>query len=646
MLKWLAKCWTEDKERRILWLPVLFGLGSGLYFSLPSEPSKWLTLGVIEALIVLAVIFRYSRLVLYVLGGMAIILAGFTVAQVKTLWLQSAPWNLPSETFYFRGKIVATDTNHQGRPRFVFQQIEDFSGKVYQGKFRVTQRPQKITAAVGDCVELIGTLNPVPTETHVGGYQFDRKAFFEGIKASGYAESRWFKIDCPLPENYSVSRWFYAQRQQILSYIDRVLPSSEASIVSAVVASEKGRISEHQYEQYRNAGLAHFLAISGLHMSMIAGLMFFLVRFLWALYPPLALRFDGKKVAAVVALFLSLVYLLISGQAVSAKRAFVMTSVVLVGVLCSRRALSLYSMALAAMLILFFSPEVLVSAGFQMSFAAVLGLTAFYEQVSVFLRRFLKTDRLYRWFKIVLLYIAGVIVADFIASVMTLPFAVYHFNMVAVYTSLGNFLAGPIIGLIIMPFVLLSLLTLPFGLAKPFLLVAGFGVDWVNRITQYVSSLPQAALWVPSMPTWGLITLSLGFLWLILWQSKWRNLGVIAIVIGWGSIFCASTPDILIAPQGRAIAFKNADGQLEFIQGKTNRFIKEVWCRRYPCAEAKTSLDNHPEVVLTEDGVTVNQQFYNWQDAIGLSVQYQNNKADIQTIRQNIGYRPWNNQPF
>jgi competence protein ComEC len=229
---------------------------------------------------------------------------------------------------------------------------------------------------------------------------------------------------------------------------------------------------------------------------------------------------------------------------------------------------------------------------------------------------------------------------------MTLPFAVYHFNMVAVYTSLGNFLAGPIIGLIIMPFVLLSLLTLPFGLAKPFLLVAGFGVDWVNRITQYVSSLPQAALWVPSMPTWGLITLSLGFLWLILWQSKWRNLGVIAIVIGWGSIFCASTPDILIAPQGRAIAFKNADGQLEFIQGKTNRFIKEVWCRRYPCAEAKTSLDNHPEVVLTEDGVTVNQQFYNWQDAIGLSVQYQNNKADIQTIRQNIGYRPWNNQPF
>jgi competence protein ComEC len=432
----------------------------------------------------------------------------------------------------------------------------------------------------------------------------------------------------------------------MLRYIDSVLPPAEASIVSAVVAGDKGHISDRQYEQYRNAGLAHFLAISGLHMSMIAGLMFFLVRFLWALYPPLALRFDGKKVAAVFALLLSLIYLLISGQAVSARRAFVMTSVVLVGVLCSRRALSLYSMSLAAMLILFFSPEVLVSAGFQMSFAAVLGLTAFYEQVSAFLRRFLKTDRLYRWFKIVLLYIAGVIVADFIASVMTLPFAVYHFNMVAVYTSLGNFLAGPIIGLVIMPFVLLSLLTLPFGLAKPFLLVAGFGVDWVNRITQYVSSLPQAVLWVPSMPTWGLIALSLGFLWLILWQAKWRYFGLIAIVIGWGSIFCASTPDILIAPQGRAIAFKNTDGQLEFIKGKTNRFIKEVWCRRYPCAETKTSLANHPEVVLTEEGATINQQFYNWYEVVGLSVQYQNNKADIQTIRQNIGYRPWNNQPF
>jgi len=378
-------------------------------------------------------------------------------------------------------------------------------------------------------------------------------------------------------------------------------------------------------------------------MSMLAGLMFFLVRFTLALFPSVALRYDTKKIAAIFAIILSTIYLFISGQAIPAERAYIMTTVVLLGVLINRRAISLHTICLAALIVLVLSPEVLISASFQMSFAAVLGLIVFYEKASRPIQQFLQQGHLNRWIKIILLYIIGIIVSDFIASVMTLPFAIYHFNMIALYTTLGNFLAGPIIGLIIMPFVLLSMLLMPFGLEEPFLRVVGFGIEQINHITAFVASLPHAGYQISSMPHWGLILIVIGGLWLMLWQAKWRYWGIIAIICGLLSISLVRVPDIIISPQAKVFAFKNAQGELELTKSRAGRFIKNVWRNKYPVSTNTTTLESHPYIKISDDIITIKGQSVNITQDIGASIYYQKDGSlNIKTIRNDIGMRLWN----
>ena len=634
----------QDKSRVVLWYPPLLALGTGIYFSLPQEPSKWLTLGLIETLIVIAFLCRRRQRLLKILGAAALVVVGFMLIQIKSIYLAAAPQKFPDKTFYFKGEIAAIDSNYQGRRRFTLQNLQDFEGHVYAGKYRIVQRSKKGEAKVGECVEMIGRIMPLAKAVVPGGYQFDRKSYFAGLKGSGFAESRWFKIDCPNGGRHKTFSAYIADiRQKIVNRITALLPPDEAAITAAVIAGERSLIGQRLNEQYRDSGLAHFLSISGLHMSMLAGLMFFLVRFILALFPPVALQFDTKKIAAVMALAMSLIYLLISGMEIPAQRAFIMTSVVLLGVLTDRRAISMQTIALAAFLVLLFNPEVLTSASFQMSFAAVLGMIAFYEKVESRVRKFLHIDGMNKWLRGIWLYIIGVVVSDFIASLMTLPFAVYHFNMVALYTTLGNFMAGPIIGLIIMPFVLLSLLLLPLGLDAPFIKIVGLGIKWVNDITAWVASLPYAGYQVPSMPFWGLLLIVIGGLWLMLWQEKWRLLGWFGIIIGVMSLLTVRVPDIMISADTKAVAFKNSEGRLELVASRGARFVKSVWQSKYPFAETRTSLKDHPELSINEHKITLSGKTYDLDQTLGISF-YKNADGSFsaETVRDTIGYRLWN----
>ena len=643
MLKFITESWQEDKTRRKLWFTVLFGLGIAIYFSLKSEPSKWLTLGLIEGLILLAVIFRHHINILKLFACLAIVLSGFTLVQIKAIWLAENASILPEEKFYFKGKIEKIDTNYQGRKRFILSDVKDFKGKHYKGKYRITQRTKNDDANIGDCVEMVGKIMPLSKAVMVGGYQFDRKGFFEGLKGTGFAESRWFKIDCENKSKFDFNALISNLRKNISKHIKETLPKDEASIATAIIAGERGEINEKQYENYRNSGLAHFLSISGLHISMLAGLMFFLIRFVLSLIPSIALRFDTKKIAAVFAIVISFFYLLISGQAIPAQRAFIMTFIVLLGVLLNRRAISMQTICLAGFIVLALSPQVLVSASFQMSFAAVMGLVAFYEKTSKAITEFLNVGIFHRYIRIVILYILGVVVSDFIASLMTLPFAVYHFNIIASYTTLGNFLAGPIIGIIIMPMVLLSMLFMPFGLDKIFLQALGFGINLVNQITEYVSSLPNAALYVPSMPHWGLMLIVIGGLWLMLWQAKWKYFGIIGIVLGLLSIMTTDTPDIIIGPQAKAVAFKNPQGELEIVSSRSGKFIKDIWKNKYKVSKNKTSLSEKKVISVSENKLNYNNKIYDLDNEIGMSIFINdNNTSDVITIRDDIGYRYWN----
>ena len=672
---WLYLRRQADLEinRRKLWLPVWFAVGIGLYFCLPAEPSKWITLALIEALIATAIIFRFQPKILRCLLYAALLLGGFAWIQARTLYLASQMGEIPSSKLYLQGQIIKVDTNQRGKIRLTLDSLRDFDNKLIKGRFRITLRQKQGDYSTGQCVELVARLMPRAMAPMPGGYEFDRKNFYNRLSGSGYAESSALLTDCPPQTKVSsVSVAASGWRQRIVKHIYSVLPAEEAAIAAAIIAGEQSGINQGQIKNYRNSGLAHFLSISGLHMSMLAGLMFFFVRLLLVLFPSLALRLDSKKIAAVAAIAISAVYLCISGAAIPAQRAFVMALIVLLGVLFNRRAISMQSIAWAAVLVLIISPEALVGAGFQMSFAAVIALIAFYEQFAARLRRWFCADKSSLpslMIKGALAYAVGIIVADLVASLATLPFAVYHFNRVALYTSLTNFLAGPIIGFLIMPFALLALLLMPFGLDWPALRLVGLGIDWLNHITAWVSSLDGASLLILSPPLWGILLVVFGGLWLCIWERRWRLWGVPLIIIGMASSLFISKPDMLVNEDASMLALQDNYGNMVILPAHGNGFTKQIWldktasvpldsARRRQLLQIRKGKTIAPQwldlqcnrqfclykkrvKIFTDGAIEIDNFPLNLQHTGGVAI-YLDTPAQIISVRQSVGRRPWN----
>lgn len=668
----------QERSRWIPWVPVLFGIGIGVFFALPMEPSLWWGLGLAETLIFQALIFRRRPEILAVLGIVSIAALGFISVQLRTAWLNKVPFVSGEQKMYLKGRIIARDTNSTGKIRLTLDDISDFDDNKLSGPYKITLLVKKAPAAEGQCVEMIAKIMPPFPTAMVGGYQFDRKTFFDGIKATGYSVSRAIPIDCvnSTPWTEKVNLKIEQIRDKIVRRIDTVLPPDEAAVTAAIVAGERGGMSRELINNYRDSGLAHFLSISGLHMSMLAGMMFFLVRFVSSLVPPVIARYDTKKFSAVFAILMSAVYLVISGAAVPTQRAFIMTFIVLLGVLCSRQAISMLTISWAAMLVLLISPEALIGPSFQMSFAAVIVLIAFYERYAGSLHRFLNgggsknVSLLSRAGRIIFAYIAGILISDFVASMATLPFSIYHFNRIAVYTTLGNLLAGPVIGLVIMPFVLLSLLLMPLGLEELPLKIVGWGIHLVNDVTAWVASLPHAGLPVLAMPLWGLVAIVLGALWLCIWQRKWRLWGWTGILAGCLSLLAARVPDVMVDESGKAVAVKDNRGELVVLPSRGKTFVKNIWLEktggRQLSEEDKKKLrliwngkrEDKNWLDLTCDktecfykgritieknkGIKLEDEYFDSSKALGAAISLLPEGFDVNTVRSFVGERYWN----
>lgn len=668
MLEKITDTFFAEKERWFSWISVLFGMGIGLYFGLSAEPSLWWTLGIIEIFILIVILYRKSEEKLLFLSIPAIVLAGFTYIQLDAAYIAKTPRLEGEEAIYVQGRISNVDYNSKQRQRITLEKMQNFAGEEIKGSYKITLMPYAAekTFQVGECVELAAKVMPPYPTTMVGGYQFDRKTFFDKINGTGYSLSRVFVIPCGKSQITGESV-IEKIRNKIVKRIESVLPQDEAGIASALIAGVRNGISQRVTNNYRDSGLAHFLSISGLHMSMLAGFMFLLVRYVVVLMPSLALRYDSKKIAAVFAVVMSFVYLLISGYSVPTQRAFLMTLIFLIGVMISRRSISMRTISWAALCVLMVSPVALITPSFQMSFAAVVALIAFYESCRSYVQIKVRDKNI---FKIVLVYLFGIVVSDFIASIATLPYSIYHFNRVAVYTSLGNLLAGPIIGLWIMPFVLISMLLMPLGLDYVPLKILGYGIHWVNEITAYVSALPHAGVPVMSMPMWGLIAITLGGLWLCLWQRKWRHFGWIGIMIGSLSLCLTQTPDVLIDSSGKAIAVKDKADNMVVLPSRGKMFIKNIWLEKTSSLKLtekekkklskiwqgreedkswldlscdKTSCVYKDKVkIIKGKGLELNNQTFDHESSGGASIYLNPDHVKIHTVREYTGHRYWN----
>lgn len=571
-----------ERARWGLWVPVGLALGIGGYFSLRFEPPLWL--GVVSSgglgLAVWAA-RRHAHLPLLLLTLLVPAL-GFTAAQGQTWWMQAPVLHQDWGQVEITGLVVDSEPLPEGARVLLAALIIDRVPAIdTPARVRLRLPGKAPPPAAGTWIRGRAFLRPPPEPAAPGAYDFQRWAFFAGIGGVGQIRS-WepLPVGGPAPSGLlTLALALERARQWIGLRVTTVLGPGEAPAMTiALLNGEQSGIPRPAMEAMRISGLAHLLSISGLHVGLVAGLVFFTVRALLALIPPLALRYPIKKWAAGVGLLAAAGYVLLVGTPVPTLRSLIMTAVVLLAVLTDREALTMRLVALSALLVLLYDPSSLLGPSFQMSFGAVVALVAAYEALTPRLRLWRQGAGWLRRGGIALL---GMFLSSVVATIATAPYSIYHFQTFAVYGVCANLIAIPLTSLWVMPWNLVVYLALPLGLEAWPLWLMNLGVTAVLWVARLAANLSGASWYFPAMPIWGMVSVSLGGVWLCLWQDRWRLWGLGPVLLGCSSLMQVEQPDILVAASGAPIALRTAEGGLQVSsRARSHSFTLESWLRR------------------------------------------------------------------
>ncbi len=573
-----ASAVLAERERWALWLPVALGIGVGVYFALPVEPPLWI--GLCAAVAALAATAGFQGRIVGTVASIFLALTlGFALGEMRTRAVMAPMLDRSVGPAAIEGRVVELD-HRDGAVRLTLDRltIPRLAPQRTPERARISLRGARPDIPLGARVRVPAILRPPPEPAAPGAFDFQRQAFFDRLGATGFATGRLqvLRIDPPTGPVDAARLWIAEARKKITERLMTLLPGAVGAVAASLITGEQGPIPAADMQAVRDSGLAHLLSISGLHMSLVVSLVFFVVRGGLALVEPLALRWPTKKIAAVAALFVGFLYLQLSGASPPTQRSFIMVAIVLLAVLIDRQAISMRTIAWAAAAVLLIAPESLVGASFQMSFAAVVALIAVFETTGDKLVAMRADSGLIRR---AFLHLAGLSLASVVATVATAPFTIFHFNRLPLYSLVANLLAIPIAELWVMPWGMIALMLMPFGVAGWATVPMGWGIEGILMVAKWTAALPGAVLVLPEMPVAALIAMALGGLWLCIWQGGIRWLGVGGVALGILLAVAARPPDFLISADGKLIGARGEDGDLA-LSRKRAGFVPDTWIRR------------------------------------------------------------------
>ncbi len=576
----LARTLAAEGDRLFLWGPVLFGAGIALYFGLRVEPSAAVAIAAVVGLGAAAWLARPWPLAGLLAAGLLCAGLGFADAKLRAERVASPVLTRDTGVVTIKGWIERAEPRTPRGFRLTLRvaAIDGLRGQSTPFRVRMTSAFADAPPPTATSVTAKAVLQPVPEPVQPGGFDFARKAWFARLGAIGFVIARpeADPSGATAPWDLRLKAHVDHLRAAINARIAAVLPGVRGALAMALITGERGAIPEDVITALRNSGLAHVLSISGLHMALMAGALYWLVRACLAAIPALALRHPIKKWAACVALAGGAFYLVLSGAAIATQRAYIMMAILCLAVLVERPALTLRNVALAAWAILAVFPESLFDVSFQMSFAAVTALVAVYEEVS---RRTRPWGARSLWVSILAKggrTMTGIALTTLVASVAIAPYAAYHFHKLAQYSLIANMLAMPVVSLVVMPMALAALLAMPFGLEAGPLHAMAWGIDRLVEVAKMASGWPGAVIHVASMPVIALALLTLGGLWLTLWRTRWRAAGLALAALGVAVASGEERPDLLIDRDGRLQAVRTDDGVLA-TAGARRGYSLEQW---------------------------------------------------------------------
>ncbi|WP_077961370.1 ComEC/Rec2 family competence protein [Ensifer adhaerens] len=520
--------------------------------------------------------------------AVTLFMTGMLLVAVETWRTDTVVLDAPVTT-NVRGVVFSREQDDRGRWRYGVEVEETSRPKLRRQPLKVTlvTRNSGDPFALGASIEGRARLSPPSGPALPGLNDFAFDSYFKGVGAVGFfygAPRQSEKAAIEDPDTaasllQAVETKMAAMREAVGERIRAAIGGDTGALAAALVTAEERAISRETVEVLRQAGLAHVLAISGLNMALAAGTFLIGARTALSMVPRLAHRVPIKKIAAAGALLMVCLYILISGGAVSALRAWIMISIMLVAVFFDRMSISLRNVALAAIVIVVLMPSAVAGPGFQMSFAATLALVAGYGRWRE--RRATRTEAADRGAKGRLLagVAAGILVTSLIGGLATSVYSIAYFHRLPAYGLLANILTMPLISIVIMPFGLFAMLLMPFGLEQLPLAAMAWGLDRMLDVARFVTSLDGEVVTGRIGPI-GFVLIAVGGVVLCVLRSWLAICGLVLICAGFLSLALedGSLPDVVIAEDGRLVGLV-ADGAIATNRPRPPDFVFSQWQR-------------------------------------------------------------------
>jgi competence protein ComEC len=496
----VAAAINVETQRLTVWAPICLVVGIWVYFWLDREPPTLLAFPVFLCCLGVVFLRRFgtaSRIA-------AIVLLGFSASQLRTQWVAT-----PLLRAYSPGQTITgivADVDVRGKARFSLTlEIIELSHVAPEEKpvrvlVQVTGKHQ--VPRFGETVQLQADLAPLPRPSQPDVFDYGRQLYFQSIGAVGRSKTQPVVLSQDVPLRFQLRRTFHDLRSAIGSRVRAAIPGPLGSFADALITGERAQIPRSMNTSLQVSGLFHILSISGLHMALVAGGAFWVLRALLALSPSLALQYPIKKWSAAFAIIVGAAYMLLADSGAATERSFIMIAVVFFAVLVDRPALSLQNLAVAAILILLQSPEQALAASFQMSFMAVMGLAAVFAWWQKYSPQQI-VNKKQKWVDVTARKIGRVVVASLgtslVAGTLSSIPALHHFGRMAPYGVVSNALALPVVSVVVMPMAMISVLLMPLGLEGLPLTLMGWGLKMVMVVSDWVATWPAASLQLPRM---------------------------------------------------------------------------------------------------------------------------------------------------
>lgn len=597
--------WLEaERDQLPLWLPVMLGIGIAGWFVLPDRPSWTALIAAALGLALGGVAIGLARR-----AGFALLVGGLAIAGGCALAWAKAEW--VAAPVLTRPVVAAFDAD--------VERVQQLAAK---DSVRVILRPIAAPAlpprirlnianadappelAGGDRLRLRARLVPPPSASLPGGYDFAITAWFQQLGATGKAFAPVERLSAA-PDGGSL-------RERIGKHIRDALPAKAAGIAVALVTGDQGAVSEADADAMRRSGLAHLLSVSGLHITAAVGAAMLLTLRLLALSPALALRWPLVLIAAGVGAVTGIAYTFVSGAEIPTIRSCIAALLVLAGLAIGREALTLRLVAAGALVVLLIWPEALIGPSFQLSFAAVVAIIALHEHPRM--RAFVaarEEGALYRLGR----NMAALLLSGIAVELALAPIALFHFHREGLYGALANIVAIPVTTFVVMPLEVLALLFDLVGLGAPFWWATGKAIALLLSIAHTAGHAPGAVALLPGVQRGAFALIVAGGLWICLWRTRLRWLGVLPFAAGAAWALVVPAPDLLVTGDGRHLALRGGGGSYALLRPRAKDFVRGMLSEAAGIDEDLADLDDLPGAACTADvcRATIRRGGRDWQ---------------------------------